>query len=98
MYCLYTAASPENDSEQEGKSSHTTSNVFSQVFWSTKKVFSRFIQNFREFMTSLFDTTDKKGVGNEKSNLFDRSLKACMMLAVLVLAIVVFKRSALVRR
>lgn len=52
------------------------------------------MQNFQEFMTSLFDTADKNGAGNEKSNLLDRSLKACMMLAVLVLAIVVFKRSA----
>lgn len=49
-------------------------------------------------MTSLFDTAEKNGADNEESNLFDLSLKACMMLAVLVLAIVVFKRSALVRR
>ena len=80
------------------KGSHTTFNIFSQLFWSTRKVFSRFIQNFQEFMTSLFDTADKNGAGNEKSNLLDRSLKACMMLAVLVLAIFVFKRSALLRR
>jgi hypothetical protein len=41
---------------------------------------------------------DKKVLGNEKGNLFERSMKACMMLAVVVLAVVVFKRSAVVRR
>lgn len=52
-------------------------------------------------MSSLFETAADKNVlsGNEKGNsVFEWSMKACMMLAVVVLAIVVFKRSAVVRR
>ncbi len=52
-------------------------------------------------MSSLFETSADNNVvsGNEKGNtVFEWSVKACMMLAVVVLAIVVFKRSAVVRR
>lgn len=52
-------------------------------------------------MSSLFETAADKNVlsGTEKGNtVFEWSVKACMMLAVVVLAIVVFKRSAVVRR
>lgn len=87
--------------DQNAKVPRKNANIFSRFFWKSKQAFSNFITSFQEFMTSLFETAEKKGPGssaNDKNNLFERSLKACMMLAVLVLTIVVFKRSAAVRR
>lgn len=98
--CLFTAAAAPEDGgvNLERTRSRKSSNIFSRLFWSTKKAFLNFIKQFQDFMSSLFEMADKKVLGNEKGNLFERSLKACMMLAVVVLAIVVFKRSAVVRR
>jgi len=93
------AAAPEDGGVNlERTRSRKSSNIFSRLFWSTKKAFLNFIKQFQDFMSSLFEMADKKVIGNEKGNVFERSLKACMMLAVVVLAIVVFKRSAVVRR
>jgi hypothetical protein len=86
---------------QKAKASRKNTNVFSRFFWKSRKAFADFIANFQEFVTALFETAEKKRPGstdNEKANFFERSVKACMMLAVLVLAIVVFKRSAAVKR
>ncbi|KAG0625537.1 hypothetical protein M758_2G063300 [Ceratodon purpureus] len=87
--------------DQKVKGSRKNTNVFSRFFWKSKKAFADFISNFQDFVTALFETAEKKRPGsddNEKTNFFERSVKACMMLAVLVLAIVVFKRSAAVKR
>ena len=95
---LYCAGSPQVGLKRKKKRSGKNFNIFSRVFWSTKKAFSNFLQSFQDFMTSLFEAADKKELGNEKTNLFERSVKACMMLAVVVLSIVVFKRSAAAKR
>ena len=87
--------------DQKVKHSRKNTNVFSRFFWKSKKAFANFISSFQEFVTALFETAEKKVPGSsdsEKNNFFERSVKACMMLAVLVLAIVVFKRSAAVKR
>lgn len=101
----FTAPSSEDSlggaMDQKVKGYRKNTNVFSRLFWKSKKAFADFISNFQDFVTSLFETAEKKGPGNsnnEKTNFFERSVKACMMLAVLVLAIVVFKRSAAVKR
>lgn len=92
------AGSASSETTQSSKSS----NIFSRLYWSTKTAFDNFIKQFQDFMSSLFETAaaDKNVLsGNEKGNtVFEWSVKACMMLAVVVLAIVVFKRSAVVRR
>jgi hypothetical protein len=91
------AGSASSETTQSSKSS----NIFSRLYWSTKTAFDNFIKQFQDFMSSLFETAADKNVlsGNEKGNtVFEWSVKACMMLAVVVLAIVVFKRSAVVRR
>ncbi|XP_024368679.1 uncharacterized protein [Physcomitrium patens] len=83
----------------ESSSKHT--NIFTQIFWKSKKAFLYFIQGFRNFVASLFETVEKNSHGsggNEKVNFLERSLRACMMLAVLVLTIVVFKRSISAKR
>jgi hypothetical protein len=90
--------SPQVGLKQKKKRSGKNFNIFSRVFWSTKKAFSNFLQSFQDFMTSLFEAADKKELGNEKTNVFERSVKACMMLAMVVLSIVVFKRSAAAKR
>ena len=85
----------------KGKGSRKNNNVFSRLFWKSKKAFTNFITSFQDFVTALFETAEKKGPANstnEKTNFFERSVKACMMLAILVLAVVVFKRSAQVKR
>lgn len=87
--------------DQKAKGSRKNTNVFSRFFWKSKQAFANFITSFQDFVTALFETAEKKGPGtsaNEKTNFFERSVKACMMIAVLVLAIVVFKRSAAVKR
>lgn len=77
-------------------------NVFSRFYWKSKQAFANFIASFQDFMAALFETADKKAPGgmsaSEKSGFLDRTVKACMMLAVLVLAVVVFKRSANFKR
>lgn len=83
----------------ESSSKHT--NIFTQIFWKSKKAFLYFIQGFQNFVASLFETVEKNSHGsggNEKVNFLERSLRACMMLAVLVLTIVVFKRSISAKR
>lgn len=83
----------------ESSSKHT--NIFTQVFWKSKKAFLYFIQGFQNFVASLFETVEKNSHGsggNEKVNFLERSLRACMMLAVLVLTIVFFKRSISAKR
>jgi len=85
----------------KGKGSRKNNNVFSRLFWKSKKAFANFMTSFQDFVTALFESAEKKGPANsanEKTNFFERSVKACMMLAILVLAVVVFKRSAQVKR
>jgi hypothetical protein len=91
------AGTASSETTQSSKSS----NIFSRLYWSTKTAFDNFMKQFQDFMSSLFETAADKNVlsGTEKGNtVFEWSVKACMMLAVVVLAIVVFKRSAVVRR
>lgn len=48
----------------------------------------------------LFEIVEKKGFGisvNEKINFFECLVKVCMMIVVLVLVIVVFKRLVVVK-
>lgn len=87
--------------DQKAKGSRKSTNVFSRFFWKSKQAFANFITSFQDFVKAVFEGAEGKGPGissNEKANFFERSVKACMMLAVLVLAIVVFKRSATVKR
>ncbi len=42
----------------------------------------------------IFDATDKKVFAGEEGGFIERTIKSCMMLAMIVLSIVVFKRSA----
>jgi hypothetical protein len=85
----------------KGKGSRKNNNVFSRLFWKSKQAFANFITSFQDFVTALFETAENKGPANSangKTNFFERSVKACMMLAILVLAVVVFKRSAQFKR
>jgi len=84
------------------KSSQNHTNVFSQFFWKSKKAFTKFVTSFQDFVTSLFETVEKKSPVNrasdEKTNFFERTVKASFMFAVMVLAVVIFKRSAVFKR
>jgi hypothetical protein len=46
-------------------------NIFSRLYWSTKIAFDNFIEQFQDFMSSLFETIANKNVvsGNEKGNI-----------------------------
>lgn len=71
-------------------------NIFTRFYWSTKKAFKQFVATLQELMSSLFDANDKKvfAEAEKDSDFIERTIKSCTMLAVVVLSIVVFKRSA----
>lgn len=70
-------------------------NVFSQFFWNTKTAFSHFIATLQELISGIFDTAEKKVYLSETDDFFERTVRSSMMLSVLVLSLVVFKRSAI---
>lgn len=70
-------------------------NIFSQFFWNTKTAFSHFIATLQELISGIFDTAEKKVYLSETDDFFERTVRSSMMLSVLVLSLVVFKRSAI---
>lgn len=70
-------------------------NIFSRFFWNTKTAFSHFIATLQELISGIFDTAEKKVYLSETDDFFERTVRSSMMLSVLVLSLVVFKRSAI---
>ncbi|CAK9873511.1 unnamed protein product [Sphagnum jensenii] len=69
-------------------------NIFACFYWSTKKAFKQFVATLQDLIRGIFDATDKKVFAGEEGDFIERTIKSCMMLAMIVLSIVVFKRSA----
>lgn len=91
----------ENGSEREltvddvQKALNNDTNLFSHMFWHTKKAFSQFIATLQELIRGIFDVTEETlKVTDDDEAFFERTVRSTMMLSVLVMSLVVFKRSA----
>lgn len=69
-------------------------NIFSHVYWNTKKAFAHFMATLQELIRGILVTAEEKFQPTETDDFFDRTVRATMMLSVLVMSLVVFKRSA----
>lgn len=69
-------------------------NIFSHVFWNTKKAFVQFMASLQELIRGIFDTAEEQLQSTETDDFFERTVRSTMMLSVLVMSLVVFKRSA----
>lgn len=69
-------------------------NIFSHVFWNTKKAFVQFMATLQELIRGIFDTAEEQLQSTETDDFFERTVRSTMMLSVLVMSLVVFKRSA----
>lgn len=70
-------------------------NLFSHVFWHTKKAFTQFMATLQELIRGIFDVTEEKlKISDDDDAFFERTVRSTMMLSVLVMSLVVFKRSA----
>ena len=81
--------------DEVSKSLKDDTNIFSQVYWNTKKAFTQFLTTLQELIRGIFDTTEQKlQISDDDDEFFQHTVRSTMMLSVLVMSLVVFKRSA----
>jgi hypothetical protein len=77
--------------DEVSKSLKDDTNIFSQVYWNTKKAFAQ----LQELIRGIFDTAEQRlQVTDDDDDFFQHTVRSTMMLSVLVMSLVVFKRSA----
>jgi hypothetical protein len=81
--------------DEVSKSLKDDTNIFSQVYWNTKKAFAQFMTTLQELIRGIFDTAEQRlQVTDDDDDFFQHTVRSTMMLSVLVMSLVVFKRSA----
>ncbi|KAG0567268.1 hypothetical protein M758_7G155800 [Ceratodon purpureus] len=82
-------------SKTVSKSLKDDTNIFSHVYWNTKKAFTQFMATLQELIRGIFDTTEQTlKISDDDEDFFQHTVRSTMMLSVLVMSLVVFKRSA----
>lgn len=95
LHVMISAGAPgdANSAEHAEPAPSGNPNLYARVVERTKKAISQLMEGVIDFISGAFELADSKVFAEKDGDPFDRTIKSCMVLAVMVLTIVSVKRS-----